>query len=365
MHYHYQMKVSSSIPITVLCGFLGAGKTTLLNHLLGQQAGRRVAVIVNEFGAVNIDAGLVVSTTEDTIELSNGCICCTLRGDLLHAVHDLLETRELDAILIESTGIGEPLPIAQSFCLTPEDLDLDPEPGQPPIPNLIGRVHVDAMITVVDSAQFFDLWNSPDTLPDDAPEDGGQGRGFGELLAEQLEFADIVVLNKADLAQPADLARLRDLLRITNPRARVLEAVKGQLPADQLLDVGLFDLDASMQLDAWQEELEREHVPESEEFGLGTFIYRSDRPLDAARFQEALTAGLPRSVIRSKGWVNLGDGLATLWNHTGRQLVLEQAGTWHDPEQAFTEIVFIGQQLDPVALQALLDGARQPAGVGA
>lgn len=341
-----------SIPITVLCGFLGAGKTTLLNQIIRQAGGRRIAVIVNEFGAVNIDATLVVKTDEQITELSGGCICCTLRGDLLLAVDALIRTRELDAIVIESTGIGEPLPIAQSFCLTPEELEIEPDPGQAPLPNLLGRVHVDAMITVVDSAQFFDLWNRQDAIPGD-----DFGRGFGELLAEQLEFADIVVLNKTDLAAPDDVQQLRGLVGITNPRARLLDAQHGEVNVADVLDTRLFDFDQASQLDAWMAELEKEHTPESETYGLDTHIYRAGQPFDSAALQKALVGGLPRNVIRSKGWVNLGDGLATLWNHTGRQLALETAGEWHDHAEAFSEIVFIGRDLDGASIDRILHAA--------
>lgn len=341
-----------SIPITVLCGFLGAGKTTLLNQIIRQAGGRRIAVIVNEFGAVNIDATLVVKTDEQITELSGGCICCTLRGDLLLAVDALIRTRELDAIVIESTGIGEPLPIAQSFCLTPEELEIEPDPGQAPLPNLLGRVHVDAMITVVDSAQFFDHWNRQDAIPGD-----DFGRGFGELLAEQLEFADIVVLNKTDLAAPDDVQQLRGLVGITNPRARLLDAQHGEVNVADVLDTRLFDFDQASQLDAWMAELEKEHTPESETYGLDTHIYRAGQPFDSAALQKALVGGLPRNVIRSKGWVNLGDGLATLWNHTGRQLALETAGEWHDHAEAFSEIVFIGRDLDGASIDRILHAA--------
>lgn len=334
----------SSIPVTVLCGFLGSGKTTLLNHLLSQSKDRKIAVIVNEFGEINIDASTILHTDEKTIELSNGCICCTLRGDLLQAVDELLQTRELDHIVIESTGIGEPLPIAQSFCLTPEELDLDPG-----LPNLLGKVHIDAMITVVDAAQFFEMYHRPGTIEGDDLE-----RGYGQLLQEQLEFANLVMLNKLDLADPENVQKLEELIAITNPGARVLKSIRGVVPVDDVLNVKLFDFEELSQLDSWMLELEKEHTPESETYGLGTYIFRTSDPVDLDRLYEVLEAGLPKNIIRSKGWLNTGSPVAVLWNHTGRFLTLEPMGEWNNRAEAFTELVFIGQDLDGEDIEALL-----------
>lgn len=352
---------SLSIPITILCGFLGSGKTTLLNQLLtqfeGQNIGRntgqnmglkKVVVIVNEFGAVNIDAGLVVKTDEKTIELSNGCICCTLRGDLLEAVDELIRTRDLDAIFIESTGIGEPLPIAQAFCLSPEDLELEAH-----IPNLVGKVHVDALITVVDSAQFFELWNRRETLEGDE-----QARGYGELLAEQLEFANIIVLNKTDLADSAELNKLRAFVSKLNPGARILQTVRGNAPLEQLIHTDLFDMEELQNQQAWHDELEKEHTPESESYGLNTYIYRSSLPFDEAALWEILERGLMPNILRSKGWIAYhGNPLAHVWNHSGRLMVLEPAGEWNPDQEPFSEIVFIGEALEGEAIEGLLEAA--------
>jgi G3E family GTPase len=335
-------------PITVLCGFLGSGKTTMLNNLLKNSAGKKLAVIVNEFGEVNIDAGMVTHTTEQMIELSNGCICCTLRGDLIEAVDDILRTREVDGIVIESTGIGEPLPIAQAFYVEPELLALKPE-----LPNLRGRAKVDAVITVVDAAQFFDLYERDGLLEDDQNE-----RGFGQLLAEQIEGADVIVINKIDLADDEMLDKLEEFLGLTNPRAKLIFTEHGDVPLEEVMNTGLFNLSVAEQSPTWIYELANVHGSEAEEYGISAFVYKNKRRFDEQKLIKTLERGLSPNLLRSKGWVALeGSNSAFLWNQAGKQLSFQQFGEWTSPEHIQNEIVFIGTDLDEERITAMLDKA--------
>jgi G3E family GTPase len=241
---------NQKIPITIICGFLGSGKTTLLNHLLEHHQGRKVAVIVNEFGEVNIDSRLVKHTTEEMIELSNGCICCTLRGDLIEGVDDLIRSHDVDQIMIESTGIGEPIPIAQAFYVEPELLELEPD-----MPDIQHRVYVDAIITMMDSAQFMEMYQRNTTVPGDQ-----FGRGYGQLLAEQIEGADILILNKKDLANSEQISSLHEFCTAMNPRALVLETKYGKVDPDRVLNTGIFDIETSEKSSLWVAELDKTKI---------------------------------------------------------------------------------------------------------
>jgi G3E family GTPase len=338
----------TAIPITVLCGFLGSGKTTMLNHLLKNSAGKKLAVIVNEFGEVNIDAGMVTHTTEQMIELSNGCICCTLRGDLIEAVDEIVRSRDVDGIVIESTGIGEPLPIAQAFYIQPEMLALKPE-----LPDLLGRVKVDAVITVVDAAQFFDLYKRDGLLPDDQNQ-----RGFGQLLAEQIEGADVIVINKIDLVDEKTLDDLEEFLALTNPRAKLIFTEHGDAPLEEVMNTGLFNLTVAEQSPTWLYELANAHESEAEEYGISAFVYKNKRRFDEQKLIKTLERGFSPNLLRSKGWVALeGSNDAFLWNQAGKQLSFSPFGQWTSAEHIQNEIVFIGTELDEERITTMLDEA--------
>ena len=342
---------NKKIPITILCGFLGSGKTTLLNHILKHNKGRRIAVIVNEFGKVNVDAKLVQHTSEKMIELSNGCICCTLRGDLIEGVHGLIQEHNIDHIVIESTGIGEPIPIAQAFYVQPELLALEPD-----IPNIQNRVYVDSVITVVDSSQFMEMYQRNSTVEGD-----DFNRGYGQLLAEQIEGADILILNKADQATESQIQTLKELFSTMNPRAIHYEAEYGQIDASKILRTGIFDIQTAEQSSLWVAELEKEPGSEADEYGIETYVYTTSERFDENILVGMLENGLPENIFRSKGLIAIeGSDAALLWSQAGKYLKFDQIGRFQDPVNAKSEIVFIGQGLNRKWIKEKLDSAVIP-----
>ncbi|MBE2315752.1 GTP-binding protein [Solirubrobacter sp. CPCC 204708] len=336
------------LPVTVLSGFLGAGKTSTLNHLLANREGLRIAVIVNDMSEINIDARLVrdglTRVDERLVELTNGCICCTLREDLLVEVARLARSGRFDYLLIESTGISEPLPVAETFTFDGVD-------GR----NLGDLARLDTMATVVDGGAFVRDLGSIDDLRDrGAGLDAEDERTVVDLLVDQVEFADVLIVNKTDLLAEGELLHLNALLRRLNPRARILHAQHGRVPADALIATGGFDFDRAAEAPGWLATLRGDEESEADEYGFTSFVYRRGRPFHPARLWAALEEAFPE-VIRSKGffWLASRVGMAGEWSTAGGVIHVGPGGTWMDePGQ---EIVFIGIGLDERALTARLD----------
>ncbi|QYA48636.1 GTP-binding protein [Nosocomiicoccus ampullae] len=367
------------IPVTILSGYLGAGKTTLMNHILNNTEGLKVAVLVNDMSEINIDADLIANgsslsrTDEKFVELSNGCICCTLREDLLVEI-EKLSKQDIDYILIESTGISEPVPVAQTFSYVDESLGID----------LTKTTYIDTMVTVVDAYRFWNDYNSGETLLD--RQEGMSEvdeREVSDLLIDQIEFCDIIILNKTDLVSEDELSQLKRTIRTLQPEAEIIETVNAEVPLEKVLNTGRFDYEKAASSAGWLRELEmghENHTPEAEEYGISSFVYKRTLPFNAKRFDDFLQE-MPENIVRAKGlaWLASRNDFAIMVSQAGRSVGIEPVSYWvaamptetrrqilaenremaqtWDPEYGDrrNELVFIGIDLDKEAITKQLD----------
>ena len=370
--------VSSRLPVTVLSGFLGAGKTTVLSHILNNRENKKVAVIVNDMSEINIDASLVENevslnhSEEKLVEMSNGCICCTLREDLLIEINKLAEEKKFDYLVIESTGISEPLPVAETFTFEDEN-------GV----SLSDAANLDTMVTVVDAVNFIKDYEEAKYLQETGESLGEDDeRSVADLLVDQIEFADVILISKTDLVEDKDIDKLKAIIKTLNTQAEIIPIKEGNVEIDKVLNTGLFDFAKAKESPGWLKEMRGEHIPETEEYGISSFTYTARRPFLPEKFYNFLhSTEKYGKLIRSKGFFWLGSRLeyAGQWSQAGGIARYGFAGMfwrsvpkqdWPTDEQTLAsikanwvepfgdmrqELVFIGQSLDESAIKKALD----------